>query len=377
MSTLLPFTVEATSGRARAGVLRLSHGEVPTPIFMPVGTLGTVKAVLPSELEALGARIVLGNTYHLWLRPGLDVIGAHGGLHRFMGWERPILTDSGGFQVFSLRAISKIGDEGVDFRSHLDGAPLHLTPEVSMAIQAALGSDVAMAFDHCPPADAPRALIEEALGRTTRWARRCVEAPRSTVTPGQLRFGIVQGGTHVDLRRRHIGEIAELGFDGYALGGLAVGETPEETWRVLDAVADELPRDRARYLMGVGTPRDLVEAIGSGVDMFDCVMPTRNARNGQLFTRGGRLSIANARYKTDVAPIESGCSCATCAAGFTRAYLAHLFRAGEILYSRLATVHNLHFYLDLARRARAAILADRYADFARNERGAADGEQRG
>lgn len=367
------FTVEATSGRARAGVLQLPHGSVPTPIFMPVGTLGTVKAVLPSELELLGARIVLGNTYHLWLRPGLDVIAAHRGLHEFMRWTRPILTDSGGYQVFSLRGISRISDEGVDFRSHIDGASLHLTPDLSMAIQATLGSDVAMAFDHCPPADAPRALIEEAMARTTRWARRCVEAPRSEVNPGQLRFGIVQGGTHVELRRRHIEEIGALPFDGYALGGLAVGESPEETWRVLDAVADELPRDRARYLMGVGTPRDLVEAIGSGIDMFDCVMPTRNARNGQIFIRGGKLLIANARYKTDVSRIDPDCTCATCAAGFTRAYLAHLFRSGEILYSRLATVHNLHFYLDLVQRARLAIGADRYAEFARAERVAGEG----
>ncbi|MSP60467.1 MAG: tRNA guanosine(34) transglycosylase Tgt [Myxococcales bacterium] len=358
------FSIAATSGRARAGLLRLPHGDVPTPIFMPVGTAGTVKAVLPSELTTLGARIVLGNTYHLWLRPGLEVIEGHGGLHRFMCWPHPILTDSGGYQVFSLRAISKISDEGVHFRSHIDGAALHLTPELSMAIQATLGSDVAMAFDHCPPADAPRALIEEALLRTTRWAARCLAAPRSTVTPGQLRFGIVQGGTHIDLRRRHIAEIGALNFDGYALGGLAVGETPEETWRVLDAVADDLPRERARYLMGVGTPRDLIEAIGSGIDLFDCVMPTRNARNGQIFTWTGRLAIANARYKTDLAPIDPECACATCAAGFTRAYLAHLFRAGEILYSRLATVHNLHFYLDLVGQARAAILADRYAAFA-------------
>ncbi len=363
----MSFAVEKSCGKARACRFATPHGEVETPLFMPVGTLGTVKAVLPAELEALGARIVLGNTYHLWLRPGLDVIAAHGGLHRFMRWPHPILTDSGGYQVFSLRALSSISDEGVAFRSHLDGAPLKLTPEVSMEIQSVLGSDIAMAFDHCPPAGSPRALHEEALARTTRWAARCLAAPRSTVNPGQLRFGIVQGGTHLDLRRRHIAEIAGLGFDGIALGGLAVGETPEEMWAVLDAIADELPRDRPRYLMGVGTPRDLVEAIGAGVDLFDCVMPTRNARNGQLFTGRGRISIANARWKTDLAPIDPDCACATCAAGFSRAYLAHLFRSGEILYHRLATVHNLHYYLDLTRRARAAILEDRYPAFRDSE----------
>ena len=376
-----PFTVEATSGRARAGVLRLPHGDVPTPIFMPVGTAGTVKGVLPSELSAIGTRILLGNTYHLWLRPGLEVIGAHAGLHRFMRWSGPILTDSGGYQVFSLRAMSKITDEGVRFRSHIDGSALHLTPEESMHIQAVLGSDVAMAFDHCPPSDAPPALIEEALARTTRWAARSLAAPRSTVTPGQLRFGIVQGGTDLALRRRHIGEISAIvggdgrSFDGYALGGLAVGEAPEVMWSVLDAVADELPRDRARYLMGVGTLRDLVEAIGSGVDMFDCVMPTRNARNGQLFTRRGVLRIANARYKEDTAPIDEGCSCPTCASGFSRSYLRHLFQASELLYSRLASVHNLHVYLDLARRARQAILVGRYDEFARESRAELAGGQ--
>lgn len=358
-----PFTLQATSGRARAGLLRLAHGDVETPIFMPVGTAGTVKAVLPVELEAMKAQIILGNTYHLWLRPGLEVVAAHGGLHRFMGWSHPILTDSGGYQVFSLRELAKISEEGVAFRSHIDGAPLMLSPEESMRIQEVLGSDVAMAFDHCPPSDAPRGLIEEAMARTTRWARRCLDAPRAA---GQLRFGIIQGGTHVDLRRRHIAEIASIGFDGYALGGLAVGEAPEEMYAVLDAVADELPRDRSRYLMGVGTPRDLLAAIGSGIDMFDCVLPTRNARNGQIFTASGRLMIGNARYKTDLAPIDSECGCATCTAGFTRAYLAHLFRAGEILYSRLASVHNLHFYLDLVGAARRAILEDRYAPFARD-----------
>ena len=363
------FTVEATSGRARAGRLRLAHGDVPTPIFMPVGTAGTVKGVLPDELVTLGARIILGNTYHLWIRPGLDVVAAHGGLHGFMRWNGPILTDSGGFQVFSLRDLAKIDDQGVTFRSHLDGSKLFLSPEESMRIQATLGSDVVMAFDQCPPSDAPPAVIEEALARTTRWARRCLDAlPRNGGK--QLLFGIVQGGTDVALRRRHMAELAALtgsdrrGFDGYALGGLAVGEAPEETWRVLDAIADELPRGHARYLMGVGTPRDLLEAMRAGVDMFDCVMPTRNARNGQLFTWHGKLTIGNARFKTDTAPIDADCACATCAAGYSRSYLRHLFQSGEINYNRLATVHNLYFYLDLTTRARQAILDNRYDSFA-------------
>jgi queuine tRNA-ribosyltransferase len=253
----------------------------------------------------------------------------------------------------------------VCFRSHIDGAALHLTPELAMEIQRTLGSDVAMAFDHCPPSDAPREAIVDAMARTTRWAARCRAAPRAG---GQIVFGIVQGGTHVDLRRRHIEEIAALGFDGMALGGLAVGEAPEVTWSVLDAVADELPRDRPRYLMGVGTPRDLIEAIASGVDMFDCVMPTRNARNGQLFTWGGEIKIANARWKEDLAPVDEACGCPTCRGGFSRAYLAHLFRAGEILYSRLATLHNLWFYLELVRQARQAILDERYEAFAREAR---------
>jgi queuine tRNA-ribosyltransferase len=364
------FEVEARSGKARAGVLRLAHGTVRTPVFMPVGTAGTVKATTPAELEALGAQIILGNTYHLWLRPGLDVIAAHGGLHGLARWTRPLLTDSGGYQVFSLRAISKIGEEGVTFRSHLDGALLELTPERSMHIQAVLGSDIAMAFDHCPPADAPRPVIEEAMARTTRWARRSWDAPRSELHPGQLRFGIVQGGTHVDLRRRHIEEICAIGFDGYALGGLAVGEPPAVTWQVMDEVVEHLPADHARYVMGIGTPRDLIEAMGAGVDMFDCVMPTRNARNGQLFTTwgSGRINIANARYKSDTAPPDPDCRCPTCAGGFSLAYLRHLHQAGEILYSRLATLHNLHFYIDLVRRARQAILEDRYAEFARTMR---------
>jgi queuine tRNA-ribosyltransferase len=353
------FTVEASCGKARATRLLLAHGEVPTPLFMPVGTYGTVKAMTPRELEGLGARIILGNTYHLWLRPGLDVVSAHGGLHRMIGWPRPILTDSGGFQVFSLQTLSKISDEGVMFRSPIDGSPRHLTPEQSMAVQAELGSDIAMAFDHCPPGDAPRDVIEAAMARTTRWADRCVAAPRPD---GQKRFGIVQGGAHLDLRLRHLEEICARPFDGFALGGFSVGEPVAVMYQLLDELADRLPADRPRYLMGVGTPDDLLTAIGAGVDLFDCVMPTRNARNGQLFTSEGKIVIRNARHRTDAGPLDPACPCETCR-GFSRAYLRHLHQCQEILFSRLATLHNLTYYLDLVRRARRAIFEGRYESF--------------
>jgi queuine tRNA-ribosyltransferase len=352
--------LEASDGKARAGRVQLAHGEVPTPIFMPVGTYGTVKAMTPRELETLGARIILGNTYHLWLRPGLEVIAAHGGLHRMMGWPHPILTDSGGFQVFSLSSLSKLSDEGVVFRSPIDGSERHLTPEQSMTIQATLGSDIAMAFDHCPPGDADRATVEEALERTTRWASRCLAvAPPA----GQRRFGIVQGGAHVDLRLRHIEELRSLPFDGFALGGFSVGEPVPVMYRVLDEVADRLPADKPRYLMGVGTPADIVTAIGAGIDMFDCVMPTRNARNGQLFTSTGRVVISHARYRDDTGPLDPACDCDTCRT-FSRAYLRHLHQCKEILYARLATLHNLTYYLNLVQRARRAIFERRFAEFA-------------
>jgi queuine tRNA-ribosyltransferase len=358
------FLVERTEGKARAGRLQLAHGEVPTPIFMPVGTYGTVKAMTPGELEGLGARIVLGNTYHLWLRPGLEVVAAHGGLHRLMGWRRPILTDSGGFQVFSLQSLSKLSDEGVVFRSPIDGSPRNLTPEQSMTIQATLGSDIAMAFDHCPPGDAPRELIVEAMARTTRWAARCLAVDRA---PGQLRFGIVQGGAHVDLRRRHGDEIGALAFDGFALGGFSVGEPAPIMYEVLNQIAAELPAERPRYLMGVGTPDDLLVAIGAGIDMFDCVMPTRNARNGQLFTWQGKVIISNARHRMDTAPIDPECECETCRR-YSRAYLRHLYQCKEILFARLATLHNLTFYLELVRRARRAIFEGRFAEFVSSTR---------
>jgi queuine tRNA-ribosyltransferase len=347
------FQVVARAGRARAGRLETAHGVVETPVFMPVGTQATVKALSSGDLERLGARIILGNTYHLALRPGAERVAAFGGLHRFMSWPRAILTDSGGYQVFSLRERRTVDDDGVTFRSHLDGSEQRLTPERAVAIQAALRSDIAMAFDECPPSDSPREVIEAAIARTTRWARRCLAAPSA---PGQLRFGIVQGGVHVDLRRAHLAEIAALPFDGLALGGLGVGEAPEVMYGVIDAIVQAMPAERPRYLMGVGTPEDVWMAIGAGVDMFDCVLPTRNARNGQLFVRGGRLNIANAQYRDDSAPVEAGCPC-ECCASYSRGYLAHLFRAEELLYHRLASIHNLEHYLGLVRRAREAIVA--------------------
>jgi queuine tRNA-ribosyltransferase len=353
--TELPFTVLARDGHARAGTLRTAHGEVETPVFMPVGTQATVKALSSGDIETLGARIILGNTYHLALRPGPELIRAQGGLHRFMSWPRAILTDSGGYQIFSLRGRRTIDDDGVTFQSHLDGSLQRFTPEGTMAIQAALGSDVAMALDECPPSDAPAAEVRAAMDRTTRWARRCAAAP---APPGQLRFGIIQGGVDPALRLGHLEELAPLPFDGLALGGLGVGEPPPVMHELLAALAPRLPGDRPRYLMGVGTPVDLLAGIAAGIDMFDCVMPTRNARNGQLFVRHGRLNIANAVHRDDARPVEDGCPCELCRR-YSRAYLAHLFRAKELLYYRLATLHNLQHYLDLVRGARQAIVEGR------------------
>ncbi|HEY0189622.1 MAG TPA: tRNA guanosine(34) transglycosylase Tgt [Kofleriaceae bacterium] len=349
------FELLATMGHARAGVLHTPRGDIPTPVFMPVGTLGTVKAMTADELRAppLDARIILGNTYHLYLRPGLEIMGAAGGLHKFAAWDRPILTDSGGFQVFSLAAINAIDDDGVTFRSHIDGSKHRLTPEVSMQIQAVLGSDIAMCFDQCPPGDAAPEVHEVALTRTTAWAARCRQAPRAE---GQALFGIVQGGIDLERRVRHLAEITALDFDGHALGGLAVGERIEDTYRILDEVAHLLPAGRPRYLMGVGTPQDLARGIAAGIDMFDCVMPTRNARNGYLFTSAGRVNIPNAKYKADFGPVDPECPCATCQT-HSRAYLRHLYIAKEILYSRLATLHNLTFYARHVRRLRDEILA--------------------
>ena len=362
------YQLEARCGQARAGRLLLPHGEVPTPIFMPVGTVGSVKAMATPELLGLGARIILGNTYHLWLRPGLDVIRDHGDLHRFIGWPLPMLTDSGGYQVFSLRGISKITDAGVRFRSHIDGSARELTPERSMEIQAVLGSDIAMAFDHCPPGLSGPAEIQEAMRRTTAWAERCLACPPPLLGDGtrelgpQRRFGIVQGGVHLELRRQHLEQICAMPFDGFALGGFSVGEPIPLMYQLLAELAPALPQDKPRYLMGVGTPRDLVMAIGAGMDMFDCVMPTRNARNGQLFTSRGKVIISNARHTRSLEPLDPACGCETCTK-YTAAYLRHLFMAKEILYSRLATLHNLTYYLSVVSRARQAILEDRFPAF--------------
>lgn len=356
------FQTIARDGKARAGRLQLPHGLVETPIFMPVGTVGSVKAMTNQELLQVGAQIILGNTYHLWLRPGLETITCHGDLHRFNQWKKPILTDSGGFQVFSLQSLNQITDEGVSFRSHIDGSARFLSPEVSMEIQASLGSDIAMAFDQCPPGGSDRKELEKAMQRTSAWARRCLQIPAPLLTNAsgdlgyQQRFGIVQGGPFVDLRRHHIEDICSLPFDGFALGGFSVGEPISVMYEVLDQVASELPVDKARYLMGVGTPQDLLMGIAAGVDMFDCVMPTRNARNGQLFTSQGKITIRNARYALDTSPLDPKCPCETCST-YTRSYLRHLFITQEILYCRLATLHNLSYYLRLMRQAREAILS--------------------
>ncbi|SPE34369.1 tRNA-guanine transglycosylase [Burkholderiales bacterium] len=397
----LVFECLAQDGAARRGRLHLAHGSVDTPAFMPVGTYGTVKAMMPEELSALRAQIVLGNTFHLWLRPGIDVLRKHGGLHGFMGWHRPILTDSGGFQVFSLGALRKVTEEGVHFRSPIDGAALLLTPEESMRVQTVLNSDVAMIFDECtpywigpaPPRGAsgkePRArrvAADDRLGQETavagraatheearasmelslRWARRS-RTEFDRLGNRNALFGIVQGGMFADLRERSLAGLRDIGFDGYAIGGLSVGEPKAEMQRILEHTAPRLPDERARYLMGVGTPEDLLRAIGSGIDMFDCVLPTRNARNGWLFTRHGDIKIRNAVHRDDTGALDPQCACACCR-NFSRAYLHHLQRTNEILGARLNTIHNLHYYLDLMHRARAAIEQQRFAEFASAER---------
>ncbi len=377
----VPFEVlrhHPADSAARRARLTLAHGVVETPAFMPVGTYGTVKAMMPAELVDLGAQIVLGNTFHLWLRPGTEVVRKHGGLHRFMGWERPILTDSGGFQVFSLGALRKVTEEGVRFRSPIDGAALFLTPEESMRIQTALDSDIAMIFDECTPywiekpgQDGRPATAAEAAASmrlSLRWARRSREEFDRLGNRNAL-FGIVQGGMYTDLRDESREGLVRLGFDGYAIGGLSVGEPKEEMLRILAHTAPQLPPDRPRYLMGVGTPEDLLAAIGEGIDMFDCVLPTRNARNGWLFTRHGDIKIRNAVHRDDTRPLDPDCGCPTCR-GFSRAYLHHLQRSNEILGARLNTIHNLHYYLDLMARARAAIEAGRFREFAQEERAA-------
>jgi queuine tRNA-ribosyltransferase len=352
------FHVTARDGAARRGIMTTARGGVPTPAFMPVGTQGTVKAVTPEELVRAGASIVLANTYHLHLRPGHEVVRELGGLHRFMNWSGPILTDSGGFQAFSMESLRSIDEDGVRFRSHLDGSLCELTPESSMEIQSALGSDVAMVLDECPALPAPREAIAAAVDRTTRWARRSRDAYR-----GQgVAFGIVQGGPHEDLREISAREIVALDFGGYAVGGVSVGEPPAAIARVAASTASLLPEDKPRYLMGVGRPEDLVEAVAAGIDLFDCVMPTRNARNGTLFTSEGRVNIKREEYKRDARPLDPACACEACRS-YSRAYLRHLFVSNEILGARLNTIHNLTFYLGLMERMRRAIEAGTLAAF--------------
>jgi len=357
--TALSFSVLARDGRARTGRLVTPHGEVETPVFMPVGTAGAVKAVLHRDLREIGARILLANTYHLMLRPGDELIASLGGLHGFTGWDGPFLTDSGGYQVFSLASLRRIDEEGVRFRSHIDGTAHLLTPERSMEIQARLGADIAMAFDECPPGDAPREAIAEATARTTRWARRCREAHAGE---DQWLFGIVQGGVDKDLREQSARELMEMDFPGYAVGGLSVGEPRSARDGVLEDLEPILPTDRPRYLMGVGTPEDVIESVARGIDMFDCVLPTRNARNGQLFTNRGRLSIRNARYRDDPRPPDPECPCPTCGTA-SRAYLRHLHLSGEMTAATLMSVHNLFFYLDMMEGLRQSIRLCRFEEY--------------
>ena len=355
----MKFDLLATDGPARRGTLTLAHGQVETPAFMPVGTYGTVKAMSPDELVEVGAHIVLGNTFHLWLRPGLEVIAAHGGLHRFMGWTKPILTDSGGFQVYSLGPLRKVSEEGVAFQSPVNGDRLFLTPEDSMRIQRVLDSDVVMIFDECTAYPATRDDAAASMRLSLRWATRSKQAHEGNAN---ALFGIVQGGMHEDLRDESLGGLREIGFDGYAIGGLSVGEPKEDMARILAHTAPRLPAGRPRYLMGVGTPEDLVNAVAAGVDLFDCVMPTRNARNGWLFTRFGDVKIKNARHRADTGPLDETCGCHACR-HFSRAYLHHLHRANEILGARLNTIHNLFYYQVLMREMREAIAAGSFPAF--------------
>lgn len=392
----MQFSLHNTDGQARRGTVHLPHGEVQTPAFMPVGTYGTVKAMSPQELDEIQAHIVLGNTFHLWLRPGLEVIAAHAGLHTFMGWDKPILTDSGGFQVFSLGPMRKISEAGVKFKNPINGDTCFLTPEESMRIQRVLNSDIVMIFDECTPYPATHIEAQKSMELSLRWAKRSRDAfdvyqaqPMSEAmtmqgneeeikkiideTPREhshgvqdeesnALFGIIQGGMYEDLRDRSLNALKQLNFDGYAIGGLSVGEPKEDMLRILAHTAPQMPQDKPRYLMGVGTPEDLVDAVSHGIDMFDCVMPTRNARNGWLFTQYGDVKIKNASYKNDTRPLDADCACYTCQ-HFTRSYLHHLHRIGEILGSRLNTIHNLHYYQVLMQGMRAAIEQGTFAEF--------------
>ena len=365
MLTFQVLAQDATS-HARRGTLTLNHGVVQTPIFMPVGTYGTVKGVMPQSLHEMGAQIILGNTFHLWMRPGLDVMQQFGGLHKFESWHKPILTDSGGFQVWSLGEMRKISEEGVKFSSPVNGDKLFLTPEISMQIQTVLNSDIAMQFDECTPYDTKGHITTEAEARTSmelslRWAKRCETEFEKLENPNAL-FGIVQGGMFENLRQESLAALVELDFPGYAIGGVSVGEPKEEMQRIMAHTPHRLPAHKPRYLMGVGTPEDLVEGVRAGVDMFDCVMPTRNARNGHMFTRFGDLKIRNARYKTEDAPVDSTCGCYTCK-HFSRAYMHHLDRCGEMLGPMLSSIHNLHYYLNLMQEVRDALEVGRFGEF--------------
>lgn len=365
--TDLTFNVLATDGAARRGRLTLARGAIQTPAFMPVGTYGTVKAMTPEELEGLGAEIILGNTFHLMLRPGPEIMRAHGGLHGFMHWERPILTDSGGFQVWSLTSRNRISEDGVEFQAPIDGRKVFLSPEVSMEMQNALASDIQMVFDECTAYPASEDQARRSMELSLRWAARSRTRFDELENPGSVLFGIVQGGMYGNLRQESLAGLLDIGFDGLALGGLSVGETLEERTNILDHTLPLMPAEKPRYLMGVGLPTDILDAVQRGIDMFDCVIPTRHARNGYLFTETGTLRIRNSRYRDDPEPLEPGCECYTCR-NYSRAYLRHLDACGEILGARLNTIHNLHFYLNLMRRIRAAIEAGELDSFARDFR---------
>jgi len=381
------FEIQAQEGEARVGVLTTRRGEIETPVFMPVGTAGTVKGIRFEELESadLDARIILGNTYHLWLRPGIDVIRSAGGLHRFTGWDRALLTDSGGFQVWSLGALRKITEEGTEFRSHVDGSLRFLSPEVSMEVQAALGSDIVMVFDECAPGKASHEETERSMHLTARWAKRSKEAFERLQSEGadtghvaveelsgrQALFGIIQGASHLDLRRKSLEQTVNIGFDGYAIGGLSVGEQKPVMFEVIDEIAPRMPKDAPRYLMGVGTPEDLIEAVARGVDMFDCVLPTRNGRTGQAFTSRGKLNIKNAQWTSDSRPLDDSCTCSVCRR-HSRAYLRHLYMSGEMLASILLTHHNLAFFLDTIRGVRQSIRSGVFQQFRREFTGRLD-----
>lgn len=368
------FELKTTSGRARRGILNTPHGEIQTPFFMTIGTAGAVKGLLPSEVRELGGQVILSNTYHLHLRPGEDIVKDAGGLHKFMNWDGPILTDSGGYQVFSLAKIRKLTEEGVEFQSHLDGSKIFLTPEKVIEIQHKLGSDIMMCLDECPGANEDREYVQKSLELTTRWAKRCKEYHSKTLNSksetlpigrqaqNSLLFGIVQGGMHPDLRKESAKQLTEIGFDGYAIGGLSVGEANEVMYKMLDETVPELPEDKPRYLMGVGKPQDILEAVERGIDMFDCVLPTRNARHGHLFTSQGIVRIKNEAFKEDFNPLDPECNCYTCK-NYTKAYLRHLYIAGEPLSLRLNTLHNVAFYLNLMKNIRKAIDEDRFEEF--------------